>query len=443
MDVIAASWPPGAEDRALLEILRELIARGGAGRFLDARLVAADRADFPEPWKATRAAVERLIARLLWHAHVDLDVTIEDVRSGEPEGDMLRRSVIEWLGNEDGAAVFHLEQIGNDDVAGLLVHEIGRAFVAWIGGGDPYRDVAREPSLVEGSVAAIYLGLGVLAANSATKRRGTSEIRGNQVAWEYDIEVRGGITTRAAVYLLAAQQVAREHEATALATLDPRLIAPLAEQVDALRPHRAALLELLELDPATPRPALERDPAPPAVTDAERPEPALRAANAGRPVFRVPHRKTLPYSAAGLALTGAGLIVAADVGVMAPFAVLAGVLAAGGLGGGVFGRRQRYDECATCERVAPPDAATCPGCGGTFRGEIKHRDERLAKEDELETWAWLPARASRRGRRRWPSAPPGSARSGPAGERRRSRGRRAAGAADRSPRGPHPDRWRA
>lgn len=387
MDEVAPTiaWPPEGEDAVLLATLAGIIERGGAARFLDVRVVAADARDFPERWKPTGAAVERLLARLLWHAHVDLDVAIDDVRTDAGDtGDMLRRSTIEWLGNADGAAQFHLEHIGNDDVAGLLVHEIGRAYLAWIAAGDPYRGEAHDPTIVEGSVAAIYLGLGVLAVNSATHRRQAGEILGNYARWETDVVVRGGLSTRAAVYLLAVQAVARDHEAAAFESIDARPRALLREMIDELRPHRAALLERLGVDPQAPRPVLERDPAPVMVTDADRPEPRLAMSNLGRPVFRVPHRQRAGYGIAGVFAGGVLLAVIGPAATTLSPLVLVAALAAAGGAGALVGNTRRYDLCATCERIIPPAVTTCPGCGGTIRGSIKHRDLRLDREQELE-----------------------------------------------------------
>lgn len=78
------AWPPQGAQAVLLDQLAEIIARGGAAHLLDAPVVKMDTRDFPDAWKPTRAAVERLLARLFWHAHVDLDVAIDDLRAPTP-----------------------------------------------------------------------------------------------------------------------------------------------------------------------------------------------------------------------------------------------------------------------------------------------------------------------------------------------------------------------
>lgn len=379
---LSAAWPPGPEESQLLDELATLVARAGAARFLDVRVVAADAHDFPEPWTPTRGALERLLARLFWHVYVDVDVVVEDHRIGfRGDGWRLQTSVIEWLALHDGTAVFHLEHFGNDDVAGLLSHEIGRAFLAWSATSDPYREVQRETTDRQGTIAAIYLGLGVLATNSATLRRGHSNVTG---AWEYKITTRGGLSTYAATYVLAVQAVARGRVDAAIETLHERPRAAFHRLVDYLRPHRADLLVRLGLDLDEARPTLERDDAPPAVTDAERPEPHLHAINVGKPVFRVPGNRLGPGGFLGMLSGTAAVVAITFAGVAIMPIVWIGALAGTTLAGCLVGRKSLFYECATCGIRIPDGASTCPGCAGTVRGTVKHRDERLEREDELE-----------------------------------------------------------
>jgi hypothetical protein len=61
------------------------------------------------------------------------------------------------------------------------------------------------------------------------------------------------------------------------------------------------------------------------------------------------------------------------------------IAAAGALLGVVLGRRSLRFECSDpkCATRNQRGAATCAGCDGIVRGEIKSRDERLAAEEEL------------------------------------------------------------
>ena len=111
---------------------------------------------------------------MLWLCYVDLDVAIDEPPGrGRAVGPRCcGSSAIAWAETADGVARFEVGEIGNDDVAGLMSHEVGRAFAAWLADAAPYREAAAEPpSTRDGSIAAVYLGLGVLAANSATYNR--------------------------------------------------------------------------------------------------------------------------------------------------------------------------------------------------------------------------------------------------------------------------------
>jgi hypothetical protein len=207
-------WPPQGDDAQLLEQLGGLIARGGAAHFLDGPVVRADLTDFPERWEKTRACVERLIHRLFWLAYVDLEVELEDLRTGhyDPKKILLRSSIC-WIETRQGVAHFQLEAIGNDNVAGLLCHEVGRAFAAWVGGAAPYRELTPGPPTErEGTIAAVYLGLGVVATNASQYHRVGTEQRGRDAVTEWEVVVTGGLSRRQLLILLAAQVVLRGGE---------------------------------------------------------------------------------------------------------------------------------------------------------------------------------------------------------------------------------------
>ncbi len=373
------------ERSILLDRLADLIARGGSARFLDVPVVRADARDLSDPWTETRAAVERLLVRLLWLAYVDLDVELDDARvAARPSYEVLRRSAIVWLETVDGVARFQLEALGNDDVAGQLSHQLGLAYLAWIDGPAPYRELPRDASLADGSLAAVYLGLGVLAANSSSYHRHYADVRGNSTYAENQRVSEGGQTPEALTFLLAVQQVVRGAPIDAHATLQPTLRDWVRDAVDAIAPYRAELLAHLGLELDAPRPQLERAPAPPPVADDRHAEPDLRAFNHGRRTFRVRQTRVGQGIFLGMLAGVPVLITAMRYGLSIPIG-LAGIAAAM-VGGGVLGHRRRHFVCSEprCSRRVAATDATCPGCGGTISGEIAHADDRLAREEELE-----------------------------------------------------------
>lgn len=377
-------WPPDGAQAELLATLARLIERGGPGHFLDGPVAAADASTFPETWRPTAVGVERLLLRLLWLAYVDLEVELEDLRRADTSDRLLKQSTVEWIETRDGVAHFQIEQIGNDDVAGMLSHQVGRAFAAWIDGAAPYREAAPSPPSVRtGSVAAIYLGLGVLATNAAHYNRVAGKSVGQMAVSETAIVTNGGLSPSEAVYLLAVQAVLRATEVSAHATLRDDLAAQLRDMIAALRPHRDDLARWLGLDLVAPRPALERDPAPRVVAAEARPEPSLRHRHGGLRTYRFDRGRGNGRAALGLILGLAILIVdMVAFGFVTGPLMVAGWLVGATAVGGAIGSREHYDVCVRCAIPAPPAAATCPGCGAEFVGRVKSAGE--LHERELE-----------------------------------------------------------
>jgi hypothetical protein len=81
----------------------------------------------------------------------------------------VRRTQLELLRADEGRVELVVSSIGNDDVAGIVAHEIGRAYIARLAsGGHPFRTMEDGlPGAADGSLATIALGLGVVAANAA------------------------------------------------------------------------------------------------------------------------------------------------------------------------------------------------------------------------------------------------------------------------------------
>lgn len=376
-------WPPAGAQSELLTRLAALIERGGAAHFLDAPVARADDRDFPEPWRPTAAAVEQLLVRLLWLAHVDLDVAIDDLRRFETSDKMLRRSAIAWLATDDGVAHFQIEAIGNDDVAGLLCHQVGLAYAGWLASAAAYRDVEpTTPSERDGSIAAIYLGLGVVATNAALYNRVASKMVGQMSVSETDVIEVGGLAPAEAIYLLAIQAVVRGAPVDAHATLREDLRTALVAAIATLRPHRDAIAAYLGLDLTAPRPPLARDPAP-AVPVAARPEPAPVGRFAGERTYRVGDSEANLRAGLG---AGVGLLAAALAqAALAPSGlILVATLSAPVLVGAVSGLRVRFDRCVRCSERVPGAATVCSRCGATIAGRLRHAGEFHARELEAD-----------------------------------------------------------
>jgi len=178
---------PDVETREhLLDVLGEFVALAGAGPLL-LPPVEPGEAAFPDPWAATRAGIALLLRRLAWHAGLDRAIEVEDRQIGARPMERKPATRVALLEVRRSAAVFELELIGADDVAGTLAHEIGVAFAVLHprNGIDPYRTadapaIAVDPDidLERGSIAAVYLGLGVLAANAARQNHTVFEGQG-------------------------------------------------------------------------------------------------------------------------------------------------------------------------------------------------------------------------------------------------------------------------
>lgn len=253
--------PIAGSPRSARAVLAELVALGGASRLLDTALARCDYRDLPERWSDEPAVAERLLARLMWLAYVDLDVALARV----PDDGGLRRasSPVCWRATVDGVAYFDHDDHDDrgDAVAavGALAVEVGLAFLGWIA---PQREPAALPLTSRtGAIAAIYLGLGVPVVSS----RHRLEAAGRAGASADD----PALTLAEGVELLAIQAVLRGREDPAIATLSAPTLRAVRQAIDSLTVEREALCAGLSLDPGAPRPRLERDPAPAFARSAE------------------------------------------------------------------------------------------------------------------------------------------------------------------------------
>lgn len=415
---------PTIEDaRWLLAELAALCEVAGPRRLLRPP-VRPDREAFPEPWQPTIAALAGLVETLCVHADAPgLGIAVDDLRAMAVSTDRLRVTEVEVApGDVARRPRFGVLSIGDDDVAGTLAHEVGVVLAAAMPrvDGSPYRgagladhdeDVAADASdagapdeppasaaarmrratqRAQGSVAAVWAGLGVLAANASFQQRsgGAYRIERGFAPLDYTIVRAGHLPLPALAFLLAVQARVRGVEVAPAG-----LGGPQGDEVSAwlraLGPDASALRAALGVtadDVAVPASARTASPWPartPAPTDEliGRDEPGAagmslddptlgvtaRGSRRGQPVYRVAYRRTGTGFVAGLAVGGGA------------FALTGQALAmVGGLGVGfLIGTFTKVDRCATCIEVLPASATACPRCGGDIAGRIASRDRRL------------------------------------------------------------------
>jgi len=257
-------WPLSPEHEKLVRELGAIIAKAGAWRFMRGHVVAANTRDYPDPFGENRAGLSRALARTLWHARLALDVTIEDHRQPAPiDHTRLRKTTLELVEATATHARIAITQIGNDDIAGIFATEVGRMFVAQLAhGGHPLRTSTSTgdlPDLPTGTLAAVYLGLGVVATNASHYRRAVGEIIGHTAYTEQDFVEIGGLASDDLAMLLAVQATVRDDVVPALETLAPRHAEAVARWRAALDDHEDELVEMLEIDAETP----DKETAPP------------------------------------------------------------------------------------------------------------------------------------------------------------------------------------
>jgi hypothetical protein len=369
------AWPLSSEQRTIVVRLGELIRRHGAARFTQAHLVRADERDFPDPWEPNLSALYGLLYRLFWHAYLDPEIVIDDVR-GRGQSGLLTNSVIDFIETNDGRVTFQVAAFGNDDVAGLLSHAVGTAFLA-LAPADPFREIPTATSATDASIAACYLGLGVLVANASMYRRYRSRLVGREVRSENRIETTGGLSIADATLLLAVQLTVRDDVPDAVETLH----GPQKEWIDRwteiLDPHEDELRTLLGLDDASASAALPDRAAQPRVPPAVA-EPALPTHNQGLMSFRVPRERHRMWAGLGLgiALAVVGWLVFGE-------SVALFVLLPIGAVGGRLVRRPGF-ACFACEASMATELEVCPNCRVSLKDTLATRALRKARRAE---WA--------------------------------------------------------
>lgn len=378
VEPVVVAWPLSDAQRTHVSHLSELVRRFGAGRFLHAHLVRADERDFPDPWEPTAAALYRLIYRLFWHAYIDAELDLDDLRNRPGSQAMLTNSSIDFVEARNNRAVYQVAAFGNDDIAGLVSHTIGEAFLALSPTLDPFRDMARDEAatIADSSIAACFLGLGVLVANSSMYRRYKTRLVGREAQSEARIERTGGLAIGDATLLLAIQLTVRDDVPDAVETL----LGPQREWVDrwlaVLDPHEDELRRMLGLDAADQTlPPRAAEPRTPPATLVER---ALATRNEGRLSFRVPRTRTRVWAGLGIGFLAA---VAARV-FLGPSVELLLLLPIGAVGG-LLVTRPGF-QCYTCKHVMEGELDTCANCKITLQDTLVTRQ---AQQGRLAEWA--------------------------------------------------------
>jgi len=378
---VAEPGAPDSETREhLLDVLAELVARGGAAPLLLPPVAPGDAA-FPDRWAPTRPGVALLLRRLAWHAGLEREIEIEDRRAGAKQTERKPATSVELIEVREKLALFVLHYIGEDDVVGTLAHEIGVAYAALHrpDEADPFRKpvapiISIDPDLdlERGSIAAVYLGLGVLAANAARQQHSVLERQSFNPLFVASVGVKleaGHLQPEALAFLVAVQAVVRGE-----AEPPPGLVTAqrhdVAVWIDALRGRARELRARLGIaDDA--RGGARPKPEPFEVGSLEDEEPARPNA------FRwQTHRGGVGLIAG--TLLGAGMSVALASRTVAPIALFGGALV-----GHVAGRRVRVPRCSACATICTTDAVVCKKCGAALRGDITSLSERLDAEEKL------------------------------------------------------------
>ena len=368
---------PAPERREqLLAVLAEYVARDGAAALLAPPVVPGEAA-FPDLWEPTARGLETLLRRLAWHAGQPRAIVVIDERLGAPPTERKPETHVELARVRARELELTSWFVGEDDVAGTLAHELGvaHAVIARSADRDPYRapeppelEVDPERDLERGSIATVYLGLGVLAANAAYQQYSSAgRFNGAYAPLEYDVLRAGYVPMSELAYLLAVQAVVRGEPSP-----PPGLSPPQRDEVtawlDALAGRAGELRGRLGI------PADARGEPRPVATPFE--DVLREEARRRRIAFRWQTHRAGEGFVAGVLVAAATALIAMPHGLIA-------LLVGGAVLGLSVGRSLRIARCSTCATAQALDAAACRRCGATMYGDIARRSDRLEAEERV------------------------------------------------------------
>jgi hypothetical protein len=273
-----------------------------------------------------------------------------------------------------------IELLGEDDVAGTLAHELGVAHAVTHRkeAVDPYRAgdgpelLVEERDLERGSIATVYVGLGVVAINAAFQQYSRDgRFNGAYVPLEYDVLRAGYVPMSELAYAVAVQAVVRG------TGVPDGLSGPQHDEVSAwhaaLRGTADELRDRLGIAADAKGP-----PARPVVVpfdDVNLEDEAEPARNSIAFRWRT-HRGGLGFIVGAAVGAGTAIIAAAAAPTM-------GIVFGAAAVGYIAGRRVLVPRCSACATVVAATAATCRRCGAAFHGDIDSLNERLEAEERL------------------------------------------------------------
>lgn len=397
--------PTPDEQAWLLNALADLLRRRGSRQFLSMPLVEPTKRFFPDAWSVSVEGLDRITRRLMQYANLaDLDVHVGTFQHPGFPSKRLEvggtQSVAGlFLGLDSNCAFFAFNEDAPDDVehmAGVMGHEVAHAYRAHHGLVD-LQDRDREEWLTD--VTGTYLGFGLLLANNSYRYRTSGEVVGAWSTHSWSTHRVGYLSPQAFAFLLAIQLDARglaeSERKRLLKCLEANQSAFAKAALEVVRGWPEETYRLLqfpvegdEIEDVEPESLLAPLPEYVLGENAALPEGEAAApedlSNHGRPVFRVPQSRAITYSLLGLL---GGMVVGVPTAALMHWLGPGILLPAGGLAlGWKQGATKRYDVCSdpACDHVLAPEAAVCPGCGGTIAGSIRHRNERLDAEEAYE-----------------------------------------------------------
>ena len=360
----------------LLSVLAEYVAQDGAAPLLAPPVVPGEAA-FPDLWEPTARGLETLLRRLAWHAGQPRTIVVIDERLGAPPTERKPATHVELALVRQRELELTSWFVGEDDVAGTLAHELGvaHAVIARSSDRDPYRApeppeqaVDPERDLERGSIATVYLGLGVLAANAAYQQYSSAgRFNGAYAPLEYDVLRAGYVPMSELAYLLAVQAVVRGEPGP-----PPGLSPPQRDEVTAwLHALRGRVGELrARLGIAADARGAARPIATPFL------DHARDRARRRRIAFRWQTHRAGEGFVAGVLAAAAAALLAMPQGLIA-------FVVGGAVVGLSVGRSLRIARCSTCAAAIAIDAAACRRCGATMYGDIARRADRLEAEERV------------------------------------------------------------